>query len=404
MSVLLQMELEFSSESVNYREELINILKKAWESGVGKNAAALYLIHFANYFLPLITVPYLVRVLGPSHFGLVAFAQGMIAYFSMFVDYGFGLSATRRISIERKNLWEVSRIASSVWAAKCVLCLSAFATLLLLVNSVPKLEETRALMLILYGVVFGGALFPTWLFQGMERMFFISAINLGMRSLVLVGIFALVRQHDDYLVYAGIISFESLGAGIVGMVIAITKFKLKPVVPSRRDICKALREGWNLFLSTASISLYTAGNAFILGLLTNSTAVGYYSAAEKVVKGVMGILGPVSQAIYPRFSKLVIESERQALYWGKRMLLIMGGMGGLISILLFCGAPIIVEGLLGREYMPSIGVMRLLALLPLLIGLSNVLGIQIMLPFGSCLLYTSPSPRDLSTSRMPSSA
>jgi len=364
------------------KEELLLTLQAAWRSGVGKNAASLYLIQFANYILPLILVPYLVRVLGPEHFGLVAFGQGLIAYFNIFVDYGFALSATRRISVERNDLLAVSRTASSVWAAKGLLCIPALAILLLLITVIPKLREVNMLFLILYGVVVGKALFPIWLFQGMEKMFFIAAINLAMRLLVVAGVFTFVRRPEHYLLYAGLTSMGSIGAGIIGVIVAFYKFRLRPLVPSWGGIRQALREGWLLFLSTASVSLYTAGNAFILGLLTNPTAVGYYSAAEKIVKGVMNLLGPVRQAAYPRFSKLALESKSRALYWGRRMMFVMSGLGAGLSLVLLFGAPVIVKILLGPEYGPSVGVMRVLAGLPLLVGASNVLGIQIMLPFG----------------------
>lgn len=371
-----------------FKKELFFTLEAAWRSGVGKNAASLYLIQFANYILPLILVPYLVRVLGPEYFGLVSFGQGLIAYFNVLVDYGFNLSATRRISVERNDLIAVSRTASSVWAAKGLLCLLAWVILSLLTMSVPKLNEVKMLLLVLYGTVIGNALFPVWLFQGMEKMFFISAINLGMRLLVVGGVFALVRRPEHYFLYAALTSLGAIGAGVMGVAIAFYKFKLRTLLPSKEDIWKALKEGWLLFLSTASISLYTAGNAFILGLLTNHTVVGYYSAAEKIVQGLMNLLGPIRQAAYPRFAKLALESQVKALYWGKRLLLLMGGLGGSLSFILFLGAPIIVKIFLGTEYSPSIGVMRVLAALPLLVALSNVLGIQIMLPFGKDRAFT----------------
>jgi len=364
------------------KEELLLTLQAAWRSGVGKNAASLYLIQFANYILPLILVPYLVRVLGPEHFGLVAFGQGLIAYFNIFVDYGFALSATRHISVEREDLIAVSRTAFSVWAAKGLLCIAAFGVLLGLINVVPKLKEVSLLFLILYGVVVGNTLFPIWLFQGMERMSFIAVINLVMRILIVAGVFVLVRRPEHYLLYAGLTSIGALGAGVVGMAVALYKFQLRPLFPSWGDIQRVLREGWLLFLSRASVSLYTTGNAFILGMLTNPTVVGYYSAAEKIVKGVMNLLGPIRQAAYPRFSKLALESQSRALYWGKRMMFVMSGLGAGLSLVLLLGASVIVEFLLGSQYKPSVGVMRVLAGLPLLIGASNVLGIQIMLPFG----------------------
>lgn len=366
----------------NFTDELFLVLQAAWRSGVGKNAASLYSIQFANYILPLILVPYLVRVLGPEHFGLVAFGQGLIAYFNIFVDYGFALSATRRISVEREDVAAVSKTALSVWAAKALLCAAAFVILLGIINLVPKLKEVDVLLLILYGVVVGNALFPIWLFQGLERMSFIAAINLAMRLLVLAGVFTFVRRPEDYLLYAGLTSLRSLGAGVAGVILAFFKFKLRPFLPSLTDIWETLKEGWLLFLSTASISLYTAGNAFILGMLTNPTVVGYYSAAEKIVNGIMNLLGPIRQATYPRFSKLALKSQTRALHWGKRMMYVMSGLGASLSFILLLGAPWIVKILLGSQYGPSVGVIRILAGLPLLVSASNVLGIQIMLPFG----------------------
>jgi PST family polysaccharide transporter len=365
------------------------MMRTALRSSVARNAASLYVIQFANYILPLLTIPYLVRVLGPAGYGVVAFGQSLIAYFIIFVDYGFALSATRKISVERNDPIAVSRTVFNVWAAKALLCIIGFAVLLVLVPIVPKLREVTILLFILYGTAVGNVLFPIWLFQGMEKMVSISVINLVMRLFVVIGIFTMVHRSEDYLLYAGLTSLGSIGAGLVGAGVALSMFQLRPVIPSWRGIWETLVEGWMLFLSTASISLYTVGNAFILGLLTNNTIVGYYSAAEKIVKAVLGLLGPISQAIYPRFSKMASDSKALALHWGQRMLLLMGGLGLILSVSLFVGAPVIVGIVLGPGYEPSVAVMRILAALPLLIGGSNVLGIQLMLPFGRDKAFAS---------------
>lgn len=363
-------------------------VRAALRSSVAKNAASLYAIQFANYILPLITVPYLVRVLGPAGFGAVAFGQSLIAYFVLFVDYGFALSATRKISVERNDLIGVNQIVFNVWAAKTLLCIAGFAVLLPLLILVPKLREVALLLLILYGTVIGNVLFPIWLFQGMEKMVAITVINLVMRLLVVIGIFTLIHRPEDYLLYAGLTSLGSIGTGLAGVVVAYHMFKLHFIIPSWRGIWQALVEGWTLFLSTASVSLYTVGNAFILGLLTNHTVVGYYSAAEKIVKAILGLLGPISQAAYPRFSKLAAESKEKALLWARRMLIFMGSVGFSLSVGIFISAPFIVSLLLGPQYDPSVAVMKIIAFLPFLIALSNVLGIQVMLPFGKDRAFT----------------
>jgi PST family polysaccharide transporter len=364
---------------------LINKLRllflKGWRSSIGRNVASLYVLQFANYIFPLITVPYLVRVLGPEKFGTVTFAQGLIAYFNLLVEYGFNWSATRKISVQRDDLEAVSHTASSVWAAKALLCGVGFLLLVVLVNLVPRLKGASTLVLMLYGTVVGNALFPTWLFQGLERMVAISVINLVVRALFTGGVLLLVRQSSDYLAYAGLLSFQSLAAGGIAIGVAYRSLGLQVFIPSWKGVKNALTEGWTLFLSKGAVSLYTAGNAFILGLLTNNTIVGYYGAAEKLIKSVQRLLTPISQAVYPRFSRLAEESRASALRWGRKMLLYLGGVGLIMSCGLLVGAPVLVRIILGPGYEQSIVVVRILAVIPFLVAVSNVLGVQIMFPF-----------------------
>ncbi len=361
--------------------KMTHMLDVGLRSTIAKNAASLYIIQFASYILPLIMIPYLVRVLNPSGYGLVAFGQGLIAYFTIFVDYGFTYSATRKISLQRENILAISSTAFNVWATKALLGFMGLIVLLLAVIIIPKFHETFILFLILYGIVIGNVLFPTWLFQGMEKMVAISLINLLMQILILVGVFTIVHRPEDYILYAGIISIGSIFSGIIGVSIAFIMFKLQLILPSKGSILETLREGWMLFISTASISLYTAGNAFILGLLTNNAVVGYYSVAEKIVNAASGLLGPISQAAYPKFSRLASISKALTLQWGRKMLAVLGGLGLILSIMLFIGAPYIVQILLGSEYEPSIMVIRILSALPFLIAISNVLGVQLAFPF-----------------------
>ncbi len=358
-----------------------SLLGKIFGSPVAGNAASLYVIHFANYFLPLVTFPYLLRVLGPTGFGLVVFGQSLIGYFMIFVDYGFTYSATRKISVERDDPIAVSRTAFSVWAAKAAFCAAGLAVLLILVGLIPALRKEGLLMLVLYGVVVGNAIFPAWLFQGMERMFPITAISTSLKTLMLAAIFVLVRKPEHYVLYAAILSIGTLASGMAGAIVAAIVFRLRFVPPTIGRIRDDVAEGWMIFLSTASTSLYTAGNGFILGLIAGPTIVGYYGSSEKIVKACAGLVSPISQAAYPRFAKTAAESKESALKWGGRMLLMMAGAGLLISAAVFAGAPAIVRTVFGAGYEPSISAMRIMAAVPTLVSCSNVLGVQIMYSF-----------------------
>jgi O-antigen/teichoic acid export membrane protein len=361
--------------------DLIGLTRRAFKSTIGKNALSLYSIQFAQYILPLITVPYLVRVLGPERLGTLAFGQSLMAYFALTVDYGFGLSATRRISAQREDTDAVNRIVSTVWTAKALLALGAFLVVLALVRLVPRFHAVSSLILILFLGVVGSVLFPAWLFQGLEKMVPVSTINLSVRIFSALAMFVLVRRPEDYLIYAALISFGALLAGVTGMCMAIRKFRLCFVLPSRADIGGCLKEGWISFLTMGAISFYTAGNGLILGFFTNDLMVGFYSAAERVVRIAMSVWGPFSQAAYPRFSKLAADSKRLALQWGRKMLLVVAALGLVMSVTLFVTAPLIIRIAFGPRYESSVVTLRLLSPLPFLIAVSNVLGIQILFPF-----------------------
>ncbi len=363
-------------------EGLKPLLRRGLRSSVGKNALSLYSIQFANYLLPLITVPYLVRVLETERFGTLAFGQGLMAYFSALVSYGFDWSATRKISVERAEPDVVSRVTANVWGAKLLLCILSFLSLLLLIQLVPRVREVSTLMIVLFGGVLGSVLFPTWLFQGLERMGPISAINLSVRALVVVGMFILVRKPQDFIIYAGLSSAAAIIAGLAGMGVAFHMFDLRLTWPTWAGIWESFREGWVLFLSNSAIVFYTSGNAFILGLMVNDTMVGYYTAGDKIIRVGAGLLGPLSQALFPKFSRLAGESRAKALRWGRKLLFAMGGTGLLLSVVTFVGANLIVRVVLGSSYQPSVSVVRILALLPFLVAVSSVLGVQLMIPFG----------------------
>jgi len=357
------------------------VLGTSLRSGIGRNIVSLYGLQVANYFLPLITVPYLVRVLGPEKFGVVAFAQSLVALLAVVINFGFDWSATRSISVHRASRAEVNRIASTVWVAKSLLCAGGSLILLGLVGFVPKLHDVSVLMLVVYGGAVGSVVSPFWLLQGLERLVPASVMSASASLARVVAIFVFVRKPSDFLLYAAINSLQTIAAAIGAVVFSFKVLGVRIVRPSWGEICRTLKESWTLFLSNSAITLYTTANAFLLGLLTNHTVVGYYSAAERLIRGVSGLLGPVSQAAYPRFSKIAAESTEKALLWGGRMLKFMAASGLLLSLVLFATAGLVVRIVLGPSYEPSVAVLRLLAPVPFLVAISNVLGVQVMFPF-----------------------
>ncbi|MFA5275592.1 MAG: flippase [Candidatus Omnitrophota bacterium] len=346
------------------------------------NFFSLSSVEAANYIFPLITLPYLVRILGPEKYGLIAFAQVFVQYFIMISDYGFNMSATRDISINRGDIEKVSLIFSSVMFIKLVLVAASFILMSLLIFTIDKFKPDWLLYYLTFGAAIGNMLFPIWLFQGMERMKFIASLNFLAKLIFVFTIFIFVKAQKDYLYVPLLTSLGFIVAGMLSLWIAFSYFKIKLKLPLLNEIRYELREGWHVFISSVSVSLYTTSNIFILGIITNNTIVGYYSAADKLIRSGIRLIYPVFQSIYPFISKLAVESREKALGIIKRMSILIGVGFLLVSTAILLLSKPIIYLILGAQYKESVSVLRILAFIPAVVGVNTVFTNSFLLGFG----------------------
>jgi len=343
------------------------------------NFLSLSILQIANYILPLITLPYLVRILGPEKFGLVTFSQAFISYFIILTDYGFNLSATREISINRGNKVKVIEIFNSVMIIKLFLIVISFVIMTIIVSQFQKFKQDWLIYYLTFGMVLGQVLFPVWFFQGIERMNYITKLNIIAKLIFTVSIFMFIKKPEDYIILPIINSFGSIIAGLLGIRIVFKKFRMKIEKVKLENIKFHLKEGGYIFFSSVATSFYTLGNIFILGLFTNNIIVGYYAGAEKIIRAIQGLLGPISQTVYPHISKLMNDSKEDGIKFIKKLFVYFGGFSFSLSFFVFIFNDLLVKVLLGKQYSESVIVLRILAFIPFIVGLSNILGIQTML-------------------------
>jgi len=346
------------------------------------NMLSLFSLQGLTYILPLLTFPYLTRVLGPANYGLIAFATAFIGYFQLFTDYGFNLSVTREISLNREDKTKVSKIFSSVMVTKTFLMILSFIIMTTVVLSFDKFRSHWILYFFTFGMVIGNLLMPSWFFQGMERMKYISMLNMGAMLIFTASIFIFIRQASDYIYVPLINSIGAITMGIIALRIIRKDFGVNFILPCLKDIKNQMQKGWHLFISTLGISLYTTSNTFILGFFVSSTIVGYYAVAETLMKELQGLISPISQSIYPYFSKLQSENSLRAKGELKKILLIIGVLTLTLSVVLVFCAPLIIKILAGQKYLHSIPLLQVMVFIVFAVGVNNILGVQGLVAFG----------------------
>jgi len=346
------------------------------------NAASVMAVQAGSYLLPLVNIPYLLRVIGPEHYGLIAFSQAVMAYFVTLNEYGFNLSATRELAVHRDDPVLRSDLYCSVMAIKVMLCLLSFLFLCILVVVVPSFHKNHAVFFASFGTVVGTMLFPQWFFQGIEKMYWISAVNLAANAVFTAGIYLLVRHPGDYLIAAIVQSGGKVVAGILGLVVLFSNERVKLIVPTYAKIRHRLFDGWHLFISTAAYVFYTSSNAVVLGLVCGMTQVGYFSAAYKIFTAGQMLVAPMCQAIYPHVCTLAHRSQELAVQYLRKAMIVIGAIsfaGGLVAILL---ATPIVHIAMGPKYTAAVPVLELMAMTPFAYVINNIYGTQAMLNFG----------------------
>jgi PST family polysaccharide transporter len=348
---------------------------------ISQNVLALYGVQVGRKLIPLVSIPYLARVLGPAGWGTVAFIAAMAELLVICIEFGFNISATREVARYRDNPHACGKVMGGVLGAQACLAAVGIVVAFLASRFLPVVEKRPELLVagLVYAVAQGFA--PLWFFQGLEQMRLAAALELSGKIAALVGLFLFVHApSDDWKVLALTAVAPALST-TVGLALAYRRIPVH--LPSQTLIRGALVMGAPMFLFRSAESLYGVGNVFLLGLFTTPEIVGYFAAAEKIAKAAFGLLNPIREAIFPRLSHLAARGGEEAAGPLARLgAAVMISGGAILGAGLFLFAPFATRLLLGGEFTPAIEVLRILAILPLLLSITYSVGFQWLLPFG----------------------
>jgi len=344
-----------------------------------ENILSLYALQGVNYILPLLTMPYLVRIIGPGKFGLIAFAMAFTQYFLVITDYGFNLSATRQISKKRDDPGEVSKIFIAVMFIKFILMILCFVIACVIVISFQKFRNDWNIYLISFLSLLGNLLFPVWFFQGIEKIKFIAVLNFIAKVLTTAAIFIFIRKPSDYSIALLIQVSGVILSGVVGIITVFIIYPIEYIKPNVALLKTTLIDGWSIFLSQVSVTLFSNTGIFILGLNANSQTVGYYAIADKLVKAVIGLVAPVCNSIYPRVCALFSDSSEKAVAFLRKILLFGGIIFAVVSGTLFMSSDILIRLVTGSPNQFASLLIKIMSILPFTVFVDNIYGTQILL-------------------------
>ncbi len=341
-----------------------------------ENFVSLSVLQGANYLLPLVTFPYLVRVLGAETFGLVMFAYAFNQYFVMLIDFGFSLSATREIALHRDDQQKVNDIFWSIMIIKTALLLGGFLILLGVTNYFDRFQTHYHIYLLSYGVTVGQTYFPVWFYQGMERMKFITILNVVAKAIFALLIFLVVRNSDDFIYVPLMNSFGFIVASVISFYLVFKVFKVTLVLPRFSTIMLMTRKSCHFFVSRAAVSFYTNSNAFVIGIVIGNAAVGYYTAAEKLFNAIGALYVPLSDSLYPYISK-----RRDIKTY--RTLFTLATAGNLVvCMLVFLFSYQMIALIYGAGFEQSASLLELFAILASILVPSILLGYPLLAAMG----------------------
>lgn len=338
------------------------------------------LMYTANYALPLLTMPYVARVLGPDKFGLVNYSQAYIQYFGLLVNFGFELSASRRIAAKRGDDLAIESIFNEILFTKVTLLIIAFILFLFTTILVPSFWAERHLHIATFITCIAYCLYPTWLYQGMEDLTKTAVFNVVMKLFFTALIFLLVRTENDYVYHNLSISIGQVIIAVLALFVALKKYRLQIQLPSFTKIIEVIQACKLLFFSTVVVNLYTGTNVFLLGLLTSPKHVGYFSSAHKIIIiGCLFVTGAFGQAFYPYITREFSLNRDNGLRIVGQILPKIAFLTALLSICVLFMADYIIVLLFGSSFKSAVLVLRILAFQPFIISISNLLGVQTML-------------------------
>ena len=339
------------------------------------------ILTMSQFLFPLITFPYISRILLPTGTGKVSFATSVVSYFALFAQLGiptYGIRACAKVRDDRKAL---ERTVQELFLINLIMSILAYIVLFLAIAFVPRMRQEKALFLIVGLTILFNAIGMEWLYKALEQYTYITVRSIIFKLIAVVAMFVLVHEQKDYVIYGGISILAASASNVFNFFHAHKYVSIKPV--GSYNFRQHLKPIVIFFAMSCAATIYTNLDTVMLGFMTSDAEVGYYNAAVKIKSILVSVVTSLGVVLLPRASYYV---ECKLMDKFCRITHVALNFVILISVpltvyfILFAKEGIFF--LSGAEYKASIVPMQIIMPTLLFIGLTNIMGIQTLIPLG----------------------
>ena len=338
------------------------------------NTTYLSVLEILKMVMPFVALPYLISTVGADKYGLVVFAQAIISYFIIFINFGLDVSAVKNVSINRSDNEKLSEVVSSVLIIKAFLFILSFLALGVLLLCVKQFRDNYVLFLLSFLSCLSEILFPVWFYQGVEKMKYITLIR-----------FIFIKNESDYLLIPLLQSLGWLLSGVISFFMLIRVENISLFVPTIESIRRYFKESVPFFVSRVSVVINASMAKTICGIFFSMHEVAVFDLAQKIAMTALVPLQMLNQALFPHIAKTL---DRKFVNKCFRLILLATGC---IIVIVYILAPFAVFVLSDGKLPESVDILHVFSLFIFSGGITSFTGSPVLVSFG----YSKPFNRSV---------
>ncbi|MFV0216089.1 oligosaccharide flippase family protein [Empedobacter falsenii] len=305
-------------------KKIFNKLKSKDGKTILENFVSLSAIQMVAMVLPLITLPYVLRVIGFEKYGIIVFASSLISYFTSLTDFSFKITGVRDVAVFKHSPKKLNIIYSKIITVKTIFLIVSILLISSIVLLYPAFYEYKIIYFLSMLSLVGNVLFPEWFFQGIEKMRYITYLNISIKVFFFFCIFVFIKNEEDYWIYPLLQSLGTIGAGIVGQFLLVKKYRLKLLLLPKKIIISTIKSNFPIFVNQFLPTLYNNTSVFLLGIFDSKAMVGMYQAILTFVNLGITVVEILSRVFFPYLNR-----KKDAFTSYKKMMLIIVSIIGI---------------------------------------------------------------------------